>query len=113
MRVGLVDLHDPDVVLAQVAHQCGGIGAGRLDRDRVDLAEADQPVERLRVAGGGGREALGGQQRPSLIERREVMGIGVSVDAADNQRLLLLRHAVHGCPSCWAGRPGREGRTEQ
>jgi len=64
----------------------------------VDHAETAEPVQRLGVSRRGSREALGGQQRSSLIERSEVMSIGVSVDTADDERL-LLRHAVHGCPS--------------
>jgi len=39
-----------------------------------------------------------------IIQRGEVMGVGVSVDTADDERL-VLRHAVHGCPSC----PGSGG----
>jgi hypothetical protein len=39
-----------------------------------------------------------------LIEHGRVMGVGVRVNAANNERV-VLRHAVHGCPSC----PGSGG----
>jgi hypothetical protein len=102
--VRLVDLRHLDVSLSQVAHQGGGVAAGGLHSDRVDRAETLKPLERLGVADRGGREARVAQQRASLVQSGEVMSIGVSVDSADDDRR-LLRHAVHGCPSC----PGSGG----
>ena len=111
MRVRLVDLDDPNAVLAQVAHERGGIGAGRLDRDGVDLSEAAQPVQQLPVSRRRGRKALRGEQRSALIERRGVMGVRVRVNPANNERV-LLRHAVHAVLSVRrAARSGRADRT--
>ena len=102
VRVRLVDLDDPDVVLAQVAHERRGIRAGRLNRDDVDLSVAAQPVEQLAVARRGRREALRREQRPALVERGRVMGVRVRVDPANYQRV-LLRHAVHAVLSVREG----------
>jgi hypothetical protein len=59
VRVRLVDLDDANVVLAQIAHECCCIRAGRLDRDRIDLSEAAEPVQQLAVARRRRRKALG------------------------------------------------------
>ena len=45
VRVRLVDLDDPHATAAQIAHQPSRVGAGRLDRDHVELAESAQPAQ--------------------------------------------------------------------
>ncbi len=108
MRVRLVDLDDRDIALAQIAHQAGGVAAGRLDRNRLEGSVAPQPRQRLGVAGGGRWEASAAQHRAAVIERRDVVRVGVRVNAADDERH-LLRHALHGCHSC----PGLGGLVEK
>jgi hypothetical protein len=39
----------------------------------------------LRVTGRRSREALGPKQHAAIIERREVMCVGVGIDAADDK----------------------------
>ena len=58
------------------------------------------PLKRLSVARRADREVLARQQRASLIKHREVISAGVRVDANNDGQLWLVRHAVHGCPSC-------------
>ncbi len=58
MRVGLVDLEHPHPLRAQIASQPGRVGAGRLDRDQIDLPEVRKPVKELPVAPRGSRKAL-------------------------------------------------------
>jgi len=98
VSVGLVDLDDLHVMLAQVAHERYRVGAGRLDRDHIDLSKAAQPVQQLAVARRCRREAVRREQRSALIQRGCVMGVCVRVDPANNNRS-VLRHAVHAVPS--------------
>ena len=108
MRVRLVDLEDPDTALTQVAHQRGRVGAGRLDRDDVDLAESAQPVQQLPVARRRRRKALRAEQSAAAIQHRGMMGVGVRVNPTDDQRVLLL-HAVHAVLSIREGGPVGKG----
>ena len=50
-------------------------------------------------------------QPASLIERGDVMRVRVGVNAANDERP-VLRHAVHGCPSC-CGKGGLVGKGGQ
>jgi hypothetical protein len=108
VRVRLVDLDDPDVALAQIAHERSRIRTGRLDRDDVDLAETAQPVQQLPVAGRCGREALRGEQCAALVKRGRVMAVGVRVNTADDECVLLL-HAVPAVLSFRKGGPVGKG----
>jgi hypothetical protein len=111
--VGLVDLEHPDVVLTQVTHQPGRVGAGRLDRDDIDAAERAQPVQQAAIASERRRERRAAQQGATRIERCDLVRVAVRIDAVDDNRLAVL-HAVHGRPFVAdGGRPGREGRTQQ
>ena len=108
MRVGLVDLDHRGALAEEVAGQSGGIGAGRLDSDSLDLAEGSEPGEEFAVAAGGDREGSGPEQRPTLIERCGVVGVGVSVDSTDDPAIVLV-HDLHCCPSLIGGTAGRVG----
>jgi hypothetical protein len=88
--------------------QAGRVRAGRFHADPVDLAEASQPGEQLRIARSGHLERLGRQKRSAVVERCGVMGVGVRVDTADDAAALLV-HALHCCPSLIGGTAGRVG----
>lgn len=108
----LVDLDHADEVGAEIAHEAGGVAAGRLDRDAINPAVALKPPQRVGIAWRAGPEVGAAKQSAALIQGGDVVAVGVRVDAADDPRR-LLRHAVHGCPSfrdraAWSGR-----RTEQ
>ena len=112
VRVRLVDLDDPNVVLAQIAHERRGIGAGRLDRDHVDLAESAQPVQQL----GGSPASWSGSSSSRAALRAH------PARRRDGCRRARQPRRRQACPpaSCCAcrpfgpeGRSGREGRTEQ
>jgi hypothetical protein len=108
VRVRLVDLEHADARGDQDPCQGGGVGAGGLHADPVDLAEAVQPLQQLAVSGSGRLEGLGPQQRSTIIESGCVVGVGVRIDAADDAAVGLV-HAVHCCPSLIGGTAGRAG----
>ena len=85
-RVGVrpVDFDNLDHVSAQVAHKPRGAGAGGLHADNRELPELLEPRQQRPLAGHVGREALGAQPPATLVERGNVMVVGVRVNAADD-----------------------------
>jgi hypothetical protein len=112
MRVGLVDLDYHDALANEISGQPGGVGAGRLDSDALDLAERPEPGKEFAVAAGGDRKRLGLEQGSALIEHRGVVSVGVCVDTADDSAGVLV-HDLHCCPSLIGGTARSGGRTQQ
>jgi hypothetical protein len=108
VRVRPVDLDDVDVSRAQIAHQSSRVGAGGLDADDADAAEALKPSQQRPIAVGRGREGADAEQAPVLVERRGVVRIGVGVDAARDQSA-RARHPVHAVPSVERAAPAGAG----
>jgi hypothetical protein len=84
LAVGTVDLDDVDVVAQQEAGETGAVGAGPLDADPEDRAEAGQPGHQLLVAGRGGGELLDPTQAADGVQSGSHMEVQVCVHAADD-----------------------------
>ncbi len=50
LAVGSVDLDDRDALADQMPSNAGAVGAGSLDSDQADRAEAGEPRDELAVA---------------------------------------------------------------
>ena len=81
-----VHFHHPHAGCGQVPGQARPVAAGPLDTDQGDAPEPAQPAQQLRVPGRGGRELLNAQQPPERVQRGCDVQIGVSVDAASDDR---------------------------
>jgi hypothetical protein len=71
-----------------------------------------KPVQRVGIAAGAGREAGAPKPSAALVKHSEVMGLGVRVDATDDNRWMLRHVCMAVLPvrqrAAWSG-----GRTEQ
>jgi hypothetical protein len=65
----------------------------------LHLPEAVQPIIQLLIARGRGRKLLAAHQPTARVKRSSVMRVCVGVDPTNHDQGLVLRHAVHGCPS--------------
>jgi hypothetical protein len=110
VRVWLVDLDDRDSLGGKRPRQAGRVRACRLDADPLDLTVRAEPVDQLAVAGGGCRERGGAEWPPLEVEHRDLVLVGVRVDAGDN--VPLIGHPFSHRPFR-IGAAGRDGRTQQ
>ena len=71
----------------EVAGEGGAVAAGPLHTDLVELPKREQPSVELPVAGEGGRERLGAQDPPELVERRGDVQVLMGVNAARDDQV--------------------------
>lgn len=102
MRVGLVDLDHRGALANEIPGQPGGVGAGRLDSDALNLAERPEPGKEFTVAASGGRKRPGLMQGSPFVKHCGVVNVGVRVDSADDPTSALV-HDLHCCPSLIGG----------
>jgi hypothetical protein len=100
--VGAQHLEHADVAPTHRGGQPGAGGAGALDREGQLLAQADGPIDQLRVAGPVGGEAPGVEHSAELIEGDRDMHVLVDVHADDHPMTPLDDlgngdHARHCC----------------
>jgi hypothetical protein len=65
LPVRAIDLDDPDAGRGQVPGQARPVAAGAFDADQGDGPEPAQPVQQMRVSGGGGRDSRTPSKPPS------------------------------------------------
>src|SRR5688572_16173860 len=112
LPVRAIDLDHFDPGALQKPGQPGAVGAGALDPDPGQLAEAGEPVVQVSVAGGCRRKRLDTQHTAVAVQSRRDMHIEVRVDTTgDRTRALYDGHRhpfslqlVKG----WHARPGKE-----
>jgi hypothetical protein len=92
--VGAVDLDHLEAVGAGEAGQAGPIGAGAFHAHALHRPEPFSPTDQGDIAAGRGRERLGVQQPPGLVDDRDHMSVQVGVDP-DGDRSLGCWHALH------------------
>lgn len=74
----------------------GAIGTGALDPDTGHLAVASEEVQRMLVASRRGRELLIRQLATPGIDRRDMNGVGMGIDAADHRARIQRCHCHDG-----------------
>jgi hypothetical protein len=82
-RAGAVDLHDLDAGTGQGGGDAAAVAAGALHADDGDLPVTGQPGDRRPVPGLGGGELVVGDVAAQGVDQRDVDGVGVRVDPAD------------------------------
>jgi hypothetical protein len=88
------NLADLDPLGHEVPGQAGAVGAGALDTDQPRAAEGADEGQQLLIAFRSRRDLQVSQPGAGNAEDRDVMGLGVRVDAGDD---LELRRGVDDC----------------
>jgi hypothetical protein len=76
------------------ASQAGPVGAGAFHANALHRSEVFGPGDQGDIAAGRGRERLGVEQPPGLVDDRGHVGVQVGVDP-DGDRALWCWHAFH------------------
>jgi hypothetical protein len=80
LAVGTVDLDDAHRLAQEQPRQSRAIGAGALDTDELELAEAAQPGKQPPVARRDRRERLDAEEAAGVVERGGDVHIQMRVD---------------------------------
>jgi hypothetical protein len=84
LTVRSIDLDDLDAVVCQVASEASAVGAGALDADLGERAEALQPLPQRRVALRVGFEGGRVEDSSSLVDHRRDVDVLVGVNPSEH-----------------------------
>jgi len=99
LAIWSVDLDDARAHPAQMPRKGGTVGAGALHPHPLELTVAAQPGQQSPVAGRGCGELPVAELTANLVDHRGVVGLAMSVNAADDgDRGRRAGHAGHAVP---------------